>query len=53
LYPSFRVFEANSQSFELNDYLQYRFNVTKANIDNVEKPKWDLSYRATEVNNIE
>jgi len=34
---------------ELNDYLQYRFNVTKANQENDEKPKWDLAYKATKV----
>jgi len=45
--PSFRVFEIDSNTKQLRDYVQYRLNLTKAN-SSPEKPKWDFVYRATE-----
>jgi hypothetical protein len=37
----------------IKDYVQYRFNLTKANSEpDVETPKWDIAYRATEHFNV-
>jgi hypothetical protein len=48
LNPSFRVFEFDSNSKLPKDYIQYRFNVTQANLNPDVTPEWDISYRATE-----
>ena len=49
-HPSFRVFEIDSNTKQLIDYVQYRLNITKANLDPIpsNKPKWDIAYRASE-----
>jgi len=43
------VFEVDTNTKHLKDYVQYRLNLTKANESPEEKPKWEISYRATEV----
>ena len=45
-FPSFRVFEIDSNTKQVIDYEQYRLNVTDANIKGV--AKWNLSHKATE-----
>jgi hypothetical protein len=49
--PSFRVFEIDSNSKLPRDYLQYRLNLTKANLD-IKPPEWEVAYRASELFNI-
>ena len=44
-FPSFRVFEIDSNTKQVIDYEQYRLNVTDANIKGV--AKWNLAYQAT------
>ena len=44
--PSFRVYEIDSITKEVIDYIQYRFNLDKSN--NEKKPYWYIGYRATE-----
>jgi hypothetical protein len=51
LNPSFRVFEVDSNTKIIKDYLQYRLNLTLAN-SRSEDPVWDVSYRATEFFNV-
>jgi hypothetical protein len=51
LNPSFRVFEIDSNSKIPKDYLQYRLNITQANL-NAETPKFEISYRASELFNV-
>jgi len=43
--PSFRVYQYNTTSFEVVDYYQFFFNMTKANSEDTE-PTWELSYSA-------
>jgi len=47
--PSFRLFEIDSNSKMPIDYLQYRMNLTAANMDEINPPKWEISYKATEM----
>ncbi len=50
--PSFRVFQVDSDSKFPKDYLQYRLNITKANLANQTEPKWEVVYKATHFFNI-
>jgi len=49
LHPSFRVFEVDSNSKVIKDYLQYGFDLDEANKSIENKPKWLVRYRATEL----
>jgi len=49
LNPSFRVFEVDSDSKVIKDYLQYGFDLNEANKSQENKPKWEIRYRATEL----
>jgi len=49
LNPSFRVFEVDSNSKVIKDYLQYGFDINEANKSKEIKPKWEVRYRATEL----
>ena len=44
--PSFRVYEIDSITKEVIDYIQYRFNLDKSNKEKL--PYWYIGYRATE-----
>jgi sphingomyelin phosphodiesterase len=50
LYPSYRVYDIDSASYVLTDYAQYRFNLTKANLQDI--PEWNLIYRFKEYYNV-
>ena len=43
--PSYRIYEVDSNYKRVIDYEQYRFNLTKSNIE--EKPYWYLAHNAT------
>lgn len=49
--PSFRVFKVDSKSKLPKDYLQYRLNLTEANLSS-DDPVWKVSYRASEFFNV-
>ena len=40
--PSFRVFEIDSKSKVIKDYLQYGFDLNEANKLKSNKPKWEV-----------
>jgi len=50
LNPSFRVYEMDAETLEIIDYLQYRLNLTKSNIEG--NAFWYKSYRFTEFFNV-
>lgn len=43
-HSSFRVFEANSASYEVENYYQYRLNQTRANENPTLIPSWEVAY---------
>lgn len=47
LNPSFRIYYANPENYNLLDYVQYRFFVDEVNKSN--KPEWIESYRFTKL----
>ena len=49
--PSFRIFEIDSVDFYVEDFIQYRLNLTLSN--QLRKPIWFISYIATEFFNVE
>jgi sphingomyelin phosphodiesterase len=42
--PSFRIFEANKDTFDITDLIQYRMNIGKAGNDPADVPKWEVAY---------
>ena len=42
----------DSNTKQFRDYIQYRFNVTKANLEPEVSPNWDEAYRATSLFNV-
>lgn len=46
--PSFRVFDVDYSTLILKDFVQYRLNLTEANLNPDEKPVWSISYKAKE-----
>lgn len=43
LKPSFRIYEVDQDSLEIVDYVQYRLDMDKANMDKT-KLSWDFAY---------
>ncbi len=50
--PSFRVFDVDSDTKLLKEYYQYGMNLTEANLNPLQNPKWKIRYRATEAFNL-
>jgi len=48
LNPSFRVYNIEKDSFYLKDYLQYRLNITKANMQPDIDPQWEIAYNSSQ-----
>jgi len=48
--PSYRVYILNPNNFVMLDYDQYRFNLSKANKEDI--PEWNLSYKFKEYYNV-
>jgi len=46
LYPSYRVYYMNPDTFDIVDYTQYRFDLNYANAN--DKPKWRIAYNFKE-----
>ena len=49
--PSFRIFEIDSVDFYVEDFIQYRMNLTESN--KLRKPIWFISYIATDFFNVD
>ena len=47
LNPSFRIYEIDSDTKFIKDFIQYRFDLENSNLNN--KPIWYISYRGTEL----
>ena len=48
--PSFRIFEIDSIDYYVEDFIQYRMNLTESN--KLRKPIWFISYIATDFFNV-
>jgi len=48
--PSFRMYLIDEKTYLVKDYLQYRLNLTKANLER--EAKWELSHLGTQIFNV-
>jgi len=51
--PSYRIYSADPETYEILDYDQYRMDLSSANLDTTTEPSWTKAYSFLEEYSLE